>query len=981
MSPNVPPFETHTPRLLGNLDASGSPSGRSTPALPPGLQVPLLGQQLDGNDSPGEPDMIHMPELGRVPTDPKGVPAVAPNANIVGNTFKGSPPPERTLNKSILQHRKEKRPSAQTAPAKPTDDDSFPALPKSQPAAPRRPVPEHTKSSRVVSDKGDKSQGKATKADTPSDSAVIPIETKVDDKEISVEPKMGLPEQPKRQHPGKLDISAANSTQAIEDQVQSAAKPPSKSDEAKSETKEALDAGLAESRSDTPANSASTSATRSAKPRTLRVLPTPTTKTQSPQTPLPSASTVLPSSTPEAKAVATKPLKQISRQPSQASIAPPETPASERMDDEMSMTTESHSVSRASSPPPPGGRVGSAPVRTKTKSQQKKERQERGKPEQGNVEQESLPAVEEIIHEPIIGRKKKTKKPAPASMPPVSAKPSKQKQDQEPNDSQGVEKPTKPLPEKPQTPQQEATPVATPKATEEPNDVFKRNSSMAQSVIESLQAAGDLSPAVLNFFKSTPSFLSARPADLPIDSQMQPPLTAEEVKKLDAGKPVRRNNGATDSDSTNSADRLLVTPHSRLCIHGLSREMEDRLLELETRIRASRPPQKYTHRSTNPSVTAAARLVDELLQDMAALMEPAAEPETNKSTPKNNESSHRIPSSKPPAYGDDALAYLNQFILPMPSSRSNAPAPAKQYPAPGAQYNDNVEVETPSISNAIPRTYTTGDPTYSVSGVDVGPSTPSAHVQQSATSPSARSYSDQQHPSPSQAMMQSLQGDLPPGMKTLTPFFEIGELPANMKFNDLMAGKAARDALAASLGAASNTLASVAAAANAAAANAPSGSKSAATSSGTGGSWQRAGKDAGAGWQEYVGELALPQNVVEMGADAIRQAIVASGITGGVELGARSGPILKSDSGDTDVMAWTQPSGGNNKTATMASVSARRKQEPQHEHQTFGFYAGDAAARALADIEAALTAGRKEVESLEKRMAGVVKKNRKVAGV
>lgn len=75
------------------------------------------------------------------------------------------------------------------------------------------------------------------------------------------------------------------------------------------------------------------------------------------------------------------------------------------------------SASRASSPPPVS-RVGSAPVRAKTKSQQKKDRQLRAKQleeEEKLAEDAASPSADEPVQEAILSRKKKSKK---ASAPP-----------------------------------------------------------------------------------------------------------------------------------------------------------------------------------------------------------------------------------------------------------------------------------------------------------------------------------------------------------------------------------------------------------------------------------------------------------------------------------------------------------------------------------------------------------------------------------
>ena len=106
--------------------------------------------------------------------------------------------------------------------------------------------------------------------------------------------------------------------------------------------------------------------------------------------------------------------KQVSRQASLASVRISGTPIHDTFSDSASFT--SASVSRP--PSPRENKVGSAPVRQKTKSQLKKERQARAKQTDDLRLEESptSPAQEEVIQGPIIGRKKKTKKPATSNL-------------------------------------------------------------------------------------------------------------------------------------------------------------------------------------------------------------------------------------------------------------------------------------------------------------------------------------------------------------------------------------------------------------------------------------------------------------------------------------------------------------------------------------------------------------------------------------
>ncbi|KAM0331419.1 hypothetical protein ACHAQA_003092 [Verticillium albo-atrum] len=95
----------------------------------------------------------------------------------------------------------------------------------------------------------------------------------------------------------------------------------------------------------------------------------------------------------------------------------PDTPGSHDISDTASIVSTSISVSRTSSPPP--SRIGSAPVRSNTKSQQRKARKEANKV--AAIAEAAKPAEPEE-HAPILGRKKKVKKEKPAASKPVEKK-------------------------------------------------------------------------------------------------------------------------------------------------------------------------------------------------------------------------------------------------------------------------------------------------------------------------------------------------------------------------------------------------------------------------------------------------------------------------------------------------------------------------------------------------------------------------------
>ncbi|KAJ6135031.1 hypothetical protein N7512_000191 [Penicillium capsulatum] len=153
------------------------------------------------------------------------------------------------------------------------------------------------------------------------------------------------------------------------------------------------------SRPNTPLTTASRVSDSSAarQPRILRVVETPKLETNiqpanAPPTPVPTSGA-----------------KSQSRKQSLSSNSRPDTPGDFGSEADF---LPSASVSRANSPPA-SSRIGSAPVRSITKSQAKKERRQKAKDAEAK-KAETAPVTEEPVQAPIMGRKRKTKK-APSS--------------------------------------------------------------------------------------------------------------------------------------------------------------------------------------------------------------------------------------------------------------------------------------------------------------------------------------------------------------------------------------------------------------------------------------------------------------------------------------------------------------------------------------------------------------------------------------
>lgn len=506
------------------------------------------------------------------------------------------------------------------------------------------------------------------------------------------------PTSTKRPPPGKLDIAAATKlTEAEQNAVAGSGKP-----ETPSKGNRVISLASASSVPPSPAVTATATGSpikRTVGPRTLRVVPTPKTETP----PASSASASLP----QLPTVD----KLRSRQASIASINQPGTPMSELISEDASVT--SASVSRANSPPLIGGKVGSAPVRKKTKSQAKKERQERARQiieEQAMaLEKESEP---EPVQAPIVGRKKKAKKPGagPKVTPvptPISPKPAASEASIEPESKpdvpnttssikSGATKSTAPSPVK-SKPSPQASPV----------DAKDKLNPTAQSIMADLQMTGELLASTLEFFKPLSSSLAqahaARTAQgnastAPQDLRVH--FSEADLEALSKKQPVRLNGPDGSPDS-----RTLITPQGKF-FWGLTQELEEKALELEKHIEelkgASRfHPRKPSTASHAHSTATHAQSKDVLPAIATALKEAGAklgksasgssagplppvqsssDGDSGTSWPDLNKPTNKAGQELPPVSGQpqpipqtpaDAGAYLNQFVLP----KTEAPLP------------------------------------------------------------------------------------------------------------------------------------------------------------------------------------------------------------------------------------------------------------------------------------------------------------------
>lgn len=352
----------------------------------------------------------------------------------------------------------------------------------------------------------------------------------------------------KKQRPGKLDIAAAKDSLKAD------------SAEAESTAGEASSAA-GFSQPPTPATAASPTSlsVRARQPRTIWVSREDLQQPASPSI-LGSANTS----------------RQASPRPSLTSANRPDTPASEKISDNASFTTVS--LSRASSPPP--SKVGSAPVRQVTKSQQKKERQARAKLAETVAKIEEVPPKAEEVQAPILGRKKKTKKDKTqdtADSTPTVTRPTSPMLNEEAIEAKGILAPTPITPVKenkktgpkaipdvkePDTPSSPATPAGIDQA---------KNALTAAAILAHLQRTNEVGASATDLFKPVPGLNHRFEAIEPNLPAADESVSGDQARLLEHGEPIHINNGRND--------QVIYFPDRR-CLRGLTTEQAKRYLEL-----------------------------------------------------------------------------------------------------------------------------------------------------------------------------------------------------------------------------------------------------------------------------------------------------------------------------------------------------------------------------------------------------------------
>ncbi|KAK8217400.1 hypothetical protein M8818_001156 [Zalaria obscura] len=483
---------------------------------------------------------------------------------------------------------------------------------------------------------------------------------------LPVKEPLAVKQDMKRKHPGKLDITAAV-TKPVEPSVVSTT-----STMARAETPGKLvrpgSIPPVASRPESPATVAESPIKRTA-PRTLRVVSTPKAETPppAPAPPMPAPVVRLPS-----------------RKPSVASINVPGTPSSEHISDTISLT--STSVSRANSPPP-GGKVGTAPVRAKTKNQVKKERQERARQleeEAKKAAEESKPS-EEPVQEAIMSRKKKTKKPA-ASTSSAAATPANVSRPATPKEQPKPEEPVKPvvqeqkvkevIPSKPASP----TPVTRPASPESPHQVTA--ASLIQDLRNSqsrLSAAFDallrpLAQTAVHYKPSQP----ITPADLSVPRSLKRNPDVNILPEQLASMMAKQHPLRYGGEDGRIWSRGCITPGGAHLRH-LEASLEERFLDLEKSFRALPEELRY-HPLTGQNIKSIANEFPRI--DLDALRREFESGAQRGRDANAMEKAVEEGQKKGSFLVDTAGKYVNEFVMP--------PVPVSPGTAAGAKVGAGV---------------------------------------------------------------------------------------------------------------------------------------------------------------------------------------------------------------------------------------------------------------------------------------------------
>ncbi|KAF2494805.1 hypothetical protein BU16DRAFT_550613 [Lophium mytilinum] len=658
---------------------------RATPTIPPGFSAP---------STPKFPSDVPLRPHSRA-----GVAAITPAVPVIPATPVRPATPLRAVTPVILSVRQEK-----SAGRNPVGTPEVPRANAHSQVTPVRAkeaasatskVLEKTPDSRkniksigdsfttkenTVSESPSKKVGKGKRAISDASSSIAPSPARQANVSPQKESKSNtrvVSTPSKRQPPGKLDISAATKL-SESDLADSATTSAASKPDTQARNPRAVSLASTGSHPASPAVQSVGSPVKRSGPRTLRVVPTPKSENAPPLSASSAASTI-----PQLPTVG----KLRSRQASVASLNQPGTPASDLISDNASIT--SASLSRANSPPP-GSKVGTAPIRKKSKAQAKKDRQERAK----QIAEERFTAMEESVKSsdpepvqaPIIGRKKKAKKPvtssnttsaAPAMSQPASPKPTKHTKAEDSHDlAEASSSGAVSSAEARRSPTTNPVDIQSP-VEEAPHSAKGRGEPTAASILTDLQRTGDLLASTLEFFKPLSASLAhtrnASPLTSPINpsAHPSPPDLKIHFSEADLDALAKKLPVHLGGEDGKPNSRTLITPQGKF-LWGLSKELEERVLELEQRVEEVKGIARWhdtrkTSRRQNgdgPERNAYSDIHNGVLPAIAtALKEAGAKLGKQSQTAASPTSNTKLPP-KPAMSFDEALGYLNQWVLP-----------------------------------------------------------------------------------------------------------------------------------------------------------------------------------------------------------------------------------------------------------------------------------------------------------------------------
>lgn len=562
-TPSVPPglgftMHSHPPRTSTPSQAPPGflvqPTPTAGPALPIASAAPV---------TPSKPSFAHQSVVA--PESSKGKAMAAPNPGSDAKKNIKAFAVESGLSRDIASQAKtsvkDKKPVLK--------DEDFPAL-ESAKAVSRTSTPAPTKAPSMRTPMG----AKKTLAETPK-AAATPL---AQDTPVDVSPAPRSKKAEKKAVPGALNIAAATKAAA-------AAKKSNPSSTVTSAIEKPDDAAFPALPTPTSASVASPAA-RGA-PKTLRLLPTPKAETP----PATSASANAPPSLRQAFSV----------------LQRPETPVSENISDSASMVSASVSASRTNSPPP--SRIGTAAIRSTTKSQQRKARKDATKQQAAAIA--AQPKLETDVEvAPIVSHKKKQKKgkaaPPPKETPVKEATPVNESR---PSSPAPAEKDAKPAAEEkvstyrqavnesmsleePLVPRLRRKETSSASVSEASKPVVDRASPSPAAVFRDLAKEGSIpDPEGLALLKSVSSTSHRSDQHMPIlpkhgVAELKSIVSEEDQHTLIAGKPVHK---------IIDGSRVLLTPNGDL-VRNLTEAEEQRYLHYQSSIAAKAgDPAAYVH--------------------------------------------------------------------------------------------------------------------------------------------------------------------------------------------------------------------------------------------------------------------------------------------------------------------------------------------------------------------------------------------------